>query len=126
MDVVNVADGPLQPDPQVSVPVEADFLFAFSTVPGYYSWRNTVKGTWFIQSVVKVFNEHSGHMDILQMLTRVNGLVSNYQGESNKRQASSTVSMLRKDLYFFPENVTESHNNAHDNNPFKWPECVIF
>ena len=130
MDGVNVADGPLQPDQQVSVPVEADFLYVFSTVPGYYSWRNIDKGSWFIQSVVKVFNEHSHHMDILQMLTRVNALVSSYQVGSNKRQASSTVSMLRKDLYFFPENVTESQNNADDTNPSmrppRWTKCIIF
>ncbi|XP_072254099.1 caspase-3-like [Pyxicephalus adspersus] len=24
------------------IPVEADFLYAYSTVPGYYSWRNTI------------------------------------------------------------------------------------
>ena len=27
----------------------ADFLLAHSTVAGYYSWRNTASGSWFIQ-----------------------------------------------------------------------------
>ena len=27
----------------------ADFLIAYSTVPGFYSWRNTTQGSWFIQ-----------------------------------------------------------------------------
>ena len=30
-------------------PLHADFLLAHSTVAGYYSWRNTVQGSWFIQ-----------------------------------------------------------------------------
>ena len=30
-------------------PLFADFLMAHSTVTGYYSWRNTVQGSWFIQ-----------------------------------------------------------------------------
>ena len=118
MDGMDVFDAPLQPDPQVSVPVEADFIFAYSTVPGYYSWRNSTEGSWFIQSVVEVFNKYCYHMDILQMLTKVSALVSNYKSRNNfapnKRQVSSTVSMLRKDLYFFPEKVSESSNNVDD------------
>ena len=30
-------------------PLYADFLLAHSTVAGFYSWRNTVSGSWFIQ-----------------------------------------------------------------------------
>ena len=30
-------------------PLHADFLLAHSTVAGFYSWRNTVQGSWFIQ-----------------------------------------------------------------------------
>lgn len=30
----------------ISLPTEADFLYAYSTVPGYYSWRNSVTGSW--------------------------------------------------------------------------------
>ena len=46
-------------DPQANVhlderqanvaPDESDFLLAYSTVPGYYSYRNTVDGSWYIQ-----------------------------------------------------------------------------
>nr|6WI4_A Chain A, Caspase-3 [Porites astreoides]6WI4_B Chain B, Caspase-3 [Porites astreoides] len=95
----------------VSVPAEADFVYAYSTVPGYYSWRNSVNGSWFIQSLTKVFEENAERMDILRMLTRVNAMVSTYKSRTgdyysdSKRQVSSVVSMLRKELYFFPENV---------------------
>ena len=30
-------------------PLYADFLLAHSTVAGFYSWRNAVSGSWFIQ-----------------------------------------------------------------------------
>ena len=115
MDGMDMADGPQANSSKVSVPAEADFLYAYSTVPGYYSWRNSVNGSWFIQSLTKVFEENAERMDILRMLTRVNAMVSTFKsriGEyysDSKRQVSSVVSMLRKELYFFPEKVTEQN-----------------
>ena len=114
MDGMDVPDGP-QASSKVSVPSEADFLYAYSTVPGYYSWRNSVNGSWFIQSLTEVFEEKAERMDILRMLTRVNNRVSTFKSRTgeyysdSKRQVSSIVSMLRKELYFFPEKVTEQN-----------------
>lgn len=107
MDGLDVLDGPYRfATDKVSVPVEADFLFAYSTVPGYYAWRSSTEGSWFIKSIVKVFEKNAYNMEILQMLTRVNNLISTYKSRHpiapDKRQVSSTVSMLTKDLYFFP------------------------
>ena len=28
------------------IPNHADFLIAYSTIPGFYSWRNTTAGSW--------------------------------------------------------------------------------
>ncbi|XP_044174844.1 caspase-7-like [Acropora millepora] len=114
MDGMDVPDGP-QASSKVSVPAEADFLYAYSTVPGFYSWRNSVNGSWFIQSLTKIFEENAERMDILRMLTRVNAMVSTFKSHTrerysdSKRQVSSVVSMLRKELYFFPEKVTEQN-----------------
>ena len=114
MDGMDVPDGP-QASSNVSVPSEADFLYAYPTVPGYYSWRNPAKGSWFIQSLTKVFEEKAERMDILRMLTRVNNRVSTFKSRTRRKdwngkgQVSSTVSMLRKDLYFFPKKVTEQN-----------------
>ena len=114
MDGMDATDGP-QASSKVSVPAEADFLYAYSTVPGYYSWRNSAKGSWFIQTLTKIFEENAERMDILRMLTRVNARVSTFKSNTrerysdSKRQVSSIVSMLRKELYFFPEKVTEQN-----------------
>lgn len=34
-----------------SIPADADFLFAMSTVPSFVSYRDTKNGSWFIQSL---------------------------------------------------------------------------
>ncbi|XP_055332840.1 caspase-3-like [Paramacrobiotus metropolitanus] len=93
------------------IPLEADFLYAYSTVPGYYAWRNAMNGSWFIQAIVKNIQTHkrNAEMDLLKLLTRVNYDVA-YQYQSNapddprmhaKKQMPSVVSMLTKDLCFF-------------------------
>lgn len=46
-DEVLETDGPADREGNdISLPSEADFLFAYSTVPGYYSWRNSQRGSW--------------------------------------------------------------------------------
>ncbi|XP_049710630.1 caspase-7 isoform X2 [Elephas maximus indicus] len=94
-------------NPRHKIPVEADFLFAYSTVPGYYSWRNPGRGSWFVQALCSVLNEHGKHLEIMQLLTRVNNRVArDFESQSNdphfheKKQIPSVVSMLTKELYF--------------------------
>lgn len=92
------------------VPCEADFLYAFSTVSGYFSWRNTELGSWFIQSLCRTLDNHvfDPEMDFVRLLTRVNYEVamvheSNVPSDNKwhrKKQIPSIVSMLTKDLIF--------------------------
>uniref|UniRef100_A0A3B1K845 Caspase-3 n=1 Tax=Astyanax mexicanus TaxID=7994 RepID=A0A3B1K845_ASTMX len=81
----------------VKIPVEADFLYAYSTAPGYYSWRNTMTGSWFMQSLC----------EMVPIMTRVNYKVamdfesaSNAPGFDAKKQIPCIVSMLTKEMYF--------------------------
>ncbi|XP_053168723.1 caspase-7 isoform X2 [Hemicordylus capensis] len=94
-------------NPSYKIPVEADFLFAYSTVPGYYSWRNPGKGSWFVQSLCSVLSEYGKQLEILQILTMVNFKVATrYESQSDdpryseKKQVPCVVSMLTKELYF--------------------------
>ncbi|XP_029367968.1 caspase-3b isoform X2 [Echeneis naucrates] len=95
-------------DEQISerIPVEADFLYAYSTAPGYYSWRNTYNGSWFIQALCEMLERYSGKLELMQIMTRVNNKValyfessSNLPGFTGKKQIPCIVSMLTKDIY---------------------------
>ncbi|XP_048843632.1 caspase-7 isoform X2 [Brienomyrus brachyistius] len=94
-------------NPRNKVPVEADFLFAYSTVPGYYSWRNPGRGSWFVQALCSVLKEFGKQLEIMQILTRVNYKVAtSFESWSEdprfteKKQIPCIVSMLTKELYF--------------------------
>ncbi|XP_053245133.1 caspase-7 [Podarcis raffonei] len=94
-------------NPGCKIPVEADFLYAYSTVPGYYSWRNPGNGSWFVQSLCEVLTKYAKELEILQMLTMVNYKVArNYESQcddprfNGKKQIPCVVSMLTKEVYF--------------------------
>ncbi|KAL0970713.1 hypothetical protein UPYG_G00246220 [Umbra pygmaea] len=89
------------------IPVEADFLYAYSTVPGFYSWRNPEKGSWFMQAIYEMFQQYGNELDIMRIMTRVNHKVAHdfeslsaTPGFLGKKQIPCIVSMLTKDLYF--------------------------
>jgi hypothetical protein len=97
-----------KPDVVQKIPLEADFLYAYSTVPGYFAWRNSRNGSWFIQGLHRTLEKYgTSKLDFVKLLTRVNRMVA-YEFESNasqphmnkKKQVPSIVSMLTKDLYF--------------------------
>ncbi|XP_047210049.1 caspase-3-like [Girardinichthys multiradiatus] len=89
------------------IPVEADCMYAYSAAPGYYSWRNTTNGSWFIQSLCETLNKFSGQLELMQLMTRVNHKVAfNFESASNlpgfdaKKQIPCVLSMLTKEFYF--------------------------
>lgn len=112
MNPLDAVDGPgrgmTDEDIALALPVEADFLYAYSTVPGYYSWRNSRRGSWFMEALVQVFRENAHRMDVLRMLVKVNDIVSFRKSRTddvktdNKRQIASLVTQMRKDFFLFP------------------------
>ncbi|XP_019522509.1 PREDICTED: caspase-3 isoform X1 [Hipposideros armiger] len=89
------------------IPVEADFLYAYSTAPGYYSWRNSKDGSWFIQALCAMLKQHAQKLELMHILTRVNRKVAtefeSFSFDSTfhaKKQIPCIVSMLTKELYF--------------------------
>ncbi|KAK6171525.1 hypothetical protein SNE40_019697 [Patella caerulea] len=92
------------------IPTEADFLIAYSVVPGYFSWRNSAQGSWFVQAISEVFKKYGTQLDLMTLMTRVNKKVA-YDFESNasqefmnrKKQIPCITSMLTKDVYFRPK-----------------------
>lgn len=88
--------------PSFKVPTWEDFLVVHSTVHGYVSIRNKIEGTWFVQSLCKVFRTNAHHMDLRDMLDEVALELSNYESkECGKQSCSYTVTHFKK-LYFNP------------------------
>lgn len=86
-----------------TIPAEADMLVAYSTVPGYVSWSNLQKGSWFVQALVDVFSEYAHKEDVVSMLVRVNGKVAReFESFNRKKQIPAPVIMLTKKVFFYP------------------------
>lgn len=92
------------------IPVQADFLIVYSTVKGYYSWRNTTKGSWFIQSLCHELKTKAFELDLLTILTFVSQRVA-LDFESNvpdniimhrQKQIPCIMSMLTRLIQFKP------------------------
>lgn len=76
---------------------------------GYYSWRNTMTGSWFIQSLCDMISKYWKELEVLHIMTRVNHKVavefesvSNQPGFDKRKQIPCIVSMLTKEMYFSP------------------------
>lgn len=90
------------------VPNHADFLIAYSTIPGFYSWRNTTAGSWFVQALCHVLQTEAHTSDLLSLMTRVSRRVA-FDFQSNvpndyvmheKKQIPCVTSMLTRDIVF--------------------------
>ncbi|XP_067279478.1 caspase 21, apoptosis-related cysteine peptidase [Pseudorasbora parva] len=88
----------------ISDVAEVDFLCCYSTVEGYYSWRNPDTGSVFISELCEMLKDC--HLEIIQILTRVNHRVAyHFQSyttdlETNsKRQMPCFASRLTKGFY---------------------------
>ncbi|EFN89257.1 caspase-1 [Harpegnathos saltator] len=97
------------------IPSQADFLIAYSTIPGYYSWRNTSRGSWFMQALCMELRENGTRYDLLTLLTFVCQRVA-IDFESNtpdnitmhqQKQIPCITSMLTRLVRF-----TQSSNNG--------------
>ena len=72
--------GKVSPDYDISSRYQAttssDFLYAFSTVDEYVSYRNENEGSHYVRCLVEAFRKHVAHDHILDILTVVNHEVS--------------------------------------------------
>lgn len=94
------------------IPTHADFLIAYSTIPGFYSWRNTQDGSWFMQAVIKVLSDYHQDLDLLTMMTIVNHRVAYYKFSNatseefnNKKQVPCITSMLTRRVFLQPKEI---------------------
>ncbi|XP_063409571.1 caspase-6-like [Mytilus trossulus] len=87
-------------------PANSDLLIAYSTFPGYVSFRDEEQGSWFIQCLEEVFRESASEEHVMDMLTQVNDKVaamSETMMGYNQTPAPSTT--LRYKWFLNPLNV---------------------
>lgn len=92
-DAVTTKDG---------IPSSADFLLGMATVPSFVSFRDKIRGTWFIQSLCQNLAQMvPRECDLMSILTKVNADVSQKSDESGQRkQMPQPAFSLRKKVVF--------------------------
>uniref|UniRef100_A0A5K3FBG3 Caspase-3-like n=1 Tax=Mesocestoides corti TaxID=53468 RepID=A0A5K3FBG3_MESCO len=80
------------------LPVEADIFVANSTAPGYFAWRNSQTGSWFIQelcAVIKAAKESGKSHDVASLLTVVARKVALlYESNTGQRNSHGMKQMV--------------------------------
>ncbi|XP_078022358.1 caspase-6-like isoform X3 [Epinephelus lanceolatus] len=93
-----------------TLPAGADFIMCYSVAEGYFSLRETIKGSWYIQDLCELLQEYGNSLEFAELLTMVNRKVSMRSVEKSrdrnaigKKQVPCFASMLTKKLYFRPK-----------------------
>lgn len=100
-------------------PIYQDFLIVRSTMPGFFSFRNTDSGSWFIQEFCNELEENGVCDNLMHVLTRVNYRVSMRESRAmflnGKKQILCISSMLTKVLIF---NMKREEEDDHPIIPY--------
>ncbi|CAM2112843.1 unnamed protein product [Caretta caretta] len=90
-----------------TLPAGADFLMCYSVAEGYYSHRETLNGTWYIQDLCEMIRKYGSSLEFTELLTLVNRKVSHRKVDIcrdinaiGKKQIPCFASMLTKKLHF--------------------------
>ncbi|XP_076585748.1 caspase-6-like [Chaetodon auriga] len=93
-----------------TLPAGADFIMCYSVAEGYYSHRETINGSWYVQDLCELLQKYGTSLEFTELLTLVNRKVSmrsvgNCVDRSaiGKKQVPCFASMLTKKLYFRPK-----------------------
>ncbi|MBZ3886009.1 Caspase-6 [Sciurus carolinensis] len=93
-----------------TLPAGADFLMCYSVAEGYYSHRETVNGSWYIQDLCEMLGKYGSSLEFTELLTLVNRKVSQRRVDFckdpdaiGKKQVPCFASMLTKKLHFSPK-----------------------
>ncbi|XP_026215415.1 caspase-6-like [Anabas testudineus] len=93
-----------------TLPAGADFIMCYSVAEGYYSHRDPINGSWYIQDLCELLEKYGNSLEFTHLLTLVNRKVSQRSVEKSriknalgKKQVPCFASMLTKKLYFHPK-----------------------
>ncbi|XP_065657136.1 caspase-3-like [Hydra vulgaris] len=92
-----------------TIPMLSDFVVAYPCAAGYTALRSTIKGSWFIQELVKSLSIFYDKEDFLSILNRVNFKVANVTlPQGLKEQPCFEVGLRTR--CFFQEYFRKLHN----------------
>ncbi|RZC33126.1 caspase-7-like, partial [Asbolus verrucosus] len=77
-----------------------DMLIAYSTLPGFVSYRNPESGTWYIQTLCEVFSKHAHEYHVEELLKIVDLELNRFT--SSVAQTSSYENRGFKRCYLHP------------------------
>ncbi|MCJ8730164.1 hypothetical protein PDJAM_G00180970 [Pangasius djambal] len=90
-----------------TLPAGADFIMCYSVAEGFYSHRETLNGSWFVQDLCELLHQYGPTLEFTELLTLVNRKVSHRSvgkckdlSAIGKKQVPCFASMLTKKLYF--------------------------
>ncbi|XP_008285572.1 caspase-6 [Stegastes partitus] len=93
-----------------TLPAGADFIMCYSVAEGYYSHRETINGSWYVQDLCELLRKFGDSLEFTELLTLVNRKVSmrsvmnsTDRKSIGKKQVPCFASMLTKKLYFRPK-----------------------
>ena len=73
------------------------------TIPGYTSQRDPQEGTWFIQSLVEIFMNHSHEKELIDLLRMTSDYLSKFTNAYGDKQTCNVeMRHLYKRIYFNP------------------------
>ncbi|XP_012945422.1 caspase-9 [Aplysia californica] len=85
------------------LPGAGDVFIGMATPPDFLSWRRPDFGTWFIQALVEVFAKWAYKLELDQLMTKVNQLVTKAATKRGSyKQVGEKRGTLTKSFYFFP------------------------
>jgi hypothetical protein len=87
------------PPTTIRLPMEVDFLVAYSSVDGYESYWDANRESFFITVLTEVLNEDEHNMNLTDLLSMVNKKVSSLD-DRGRRQIPCFMSTLRKSVHF--------------------------
>nr|CAB3227923.1 caspase-6 [Phallusia mammillata] len=114
--------------PVPTLPCGSDFLFCYSVAEGFYSFRDTLFGSWYIQEftdvmeslVLDVPDAKREVVDFCDVMTAVNRKVasrhvsrSSSVNARGKKQMPCYLSMFTKKLVLVPKNGDRPHKKKH-------------
>ena len=100
---IATADSPApETESLIAVPEFTDMMIFKSTIPGKVSYRSTIQGSWFIQTLCKVYAEHAHNKHVDELNTKTSIELSENCHEGCRQVPEHTKRLFKKNLYLHP------------------------